>query len=163
MVPQGDNRFRHVCLNCETIHYTNPKMVVGTLPVWEGKILLCRRAIEPRHGFWNLPAGYLENGETLEEGALRETKEEAGIEVELERMHCIYNIPRINQVYCFFLVYMTSPQIQIGTETLEAALFLPDDIPYHDMAFPSSSYAIRTYLNNRDTDFHGVHLGSYQG
>ena len=103
MIPEGDNRKRYCCQNCHTIHYQNPKMVVGCLPYFEDKILLCKRAIEPRYGYWNLPAGYLENGETLEGGALREAQEEAGIDIQIERLHCVYNIPRISQIYFFFL------------------------------------------------------------
>jgi len=158
-IPKGDNRMRYVCANCGTIHYQNPKMVVGCLPVWEGKILLCRRAIEPRKGYWNLPAGYLENGETVEDGALRETREEAGIHVELGRLHLLYNLPHINQVYLFFLAKMTSPHIDIGEETLEAQLFEPGDIPFAEMAFPSSTYAINKYLEQ--PDYQGVHFSQY--
>ncbi|MEO0584773.1 MAG: NUDIX hydrolase [Bacteroidota bacterium] len=162
-VPAGDNRPRQVCMNCHTIHYSNPKMVVGCLPVFEDRILLCKRAIEPRSGYWNLPAGYLENGETVQDGAKRETLEEAGVEVEIVRMHCVYNIPRINQVYLFFLAQMSSPQWEAGEETLEIGLYKPEDIPFAEMAFPSSTFAIKQYLAHQHEDFQGVHMGGWQG
>lgn len=161
VVPEGDNRSRYVCSDCQTIHYQNPRMVVGCLPVWEGQILLCRRAIEPRSGYWNLPAGYLENGETTQAGAMRETMEEAGAEVEIVRPHCLYNLPQINQVYLFFLAQMLSPKLQIGPESLEARLFAPQEIPYDDMAFTSSTFAIHKYLEHRNTDSKIMHLGGY--
>ncbi len=137
-------------------------MVVGCLPVYEDRILLCRRAIEPRSGYWNLPAGYLENGETLQGGALRETWEEALAKVKIERMHCIYNIPRINQIYFFFLAKMDKPEFGVGIESEEVTLFYPEEIPFEDMAFPSSTFAIRKYLANKDSDFHGVHIGEWR-
>jgi ADP-ribose pyrophosphatase YjhB (NUDIX family) len=134
-------------------------MVVGCLPVYENKILLCRRAIEPRAGFWNLPAGYLENGETLEGGAIRETWEEAKARVIIERMHCVYNIPRINQVYFFFLASLEGPDFAVGAESTEVRLFTAKEIPYAEMAFPSSSFAIRRYFDHLDAPFAGVHIG----
>jgi ADP-ribose pyrophosphatase YjhB (NUDIX family) len=161
-IPTGDNRPRYCCPDCGHIHYQNPNMVVGCLPVWEDKILLCRRAIEPRRGFWNLPAGYLENGETVQEGALRETREEAGIEVDLLRLHTVYNIPHVDQVYLFFLAQMRSPEFDIGPETLETGLFAPNEIPFDDMAFHSSVYAIKQYLLHRYQDFRGVHVSERQ-
>ncbi|MEL6252972.1 MAG: NUDIX hydrolase [Bacteroidota bacterium] len=160
-VPDGDNKPRICCENCGAIHYSNPKMVVGCLPVWEGKILLCRRAIEPRKGFWGLPAGYLENKETVEEGALRETLEESGAEVDIVRMHAIYNIPRISQVYIFFLAAMRGPELDPGEESLEAKLFDLNEIPYDEMAFPSSSYAIKKYKEDLKEGFKAVHLGAW--
>jgi len=160
-IPEGDNKPRICCENCGTIHYSNPKMVVGCLPVWEGKILLCRRAIEPRKGYWGLPAGYLENKESVEEGALRETLEESGAEVDIVRMHAIYNIPRISQVYIFFLANMRGPELDPGEESLEARLFELDEIPYEEMAFPSSSYAIRKYKEDLKEGFKAVHLGAW--
>lgn len=160
-IPPDDNRMRYICPQCETIHYQNPKMVVGCLPVFEGKILLCKRAIEPRIGFWGLPAGYLEMGETLEGGALRETAEESGAEVEIIRLHCVYNIPRISQIYFFFLAQMKSPELKLGVESLDGRLFDPKEIPYEDMAFPSSTFAIRRYLEFLEQDFEGVHVGSW--
>lgn len=153
---------REVCQDCHTIHYSNPKMVVGCLPFYEDRILLCKRAIEPRRGFWNLPAGYMENGESAEDGARRETLEEAGIEVDILGVHCIYSIPRISQVYCFFLAKMPSPEWRLGEETLEADLFHPDEIPYEDIAFPSSIFAIKKYLEDKDLARRLTHLGGWE-
>lgn len=137
-------------------------MVVGCLPIWEGKILLCKRAIEPRIGLWGLPAGYLENKETVEAGALRETLEESGAEVDIVRMHAIYNIPRISQVYIFFLAQMRGPELDPGEESLDARLFDPSDIPFDEMAFPSSSFAIKKYLEDVQEGFKAVHLGAWK-
>ena len=137
-------------------------MIVGCLPVFQEKILLCRRAIQPREGYWNLPAGFLENGETLEEGALREAKEEAGIEGEIIRLHCMYNVPRINQIYFFYLVHVDRRELELGVETLEANWFDSVEIPYSDMAFPSSTYAIRQYLTHKNQAFTGVHTGTFR-
>lgn len=160
-IPEGDNRERICCGNCGMIHYQNPKVVVGCVPVWEDKILLCKRAIEPRKGYWGLPAGYLENKETLEEGALRETLEESGAAVELIRMHAVYNIPRISQVYVFFLAQMKNSRLDPGEESLDAKLFAPEEIPYDEMAFPSSTFAIKKYLEDLDQGFSAVHLGAW--
>lgn len=161
-IPPGDNRERLCCDNCAAIHYRNPKIVVGCLPIWEGKILLCKRAIEPRIGLWGLPAGYMENKETVEAGALRETLEESGAEVDIVRMHAIYNIPRISQVYIFFLAQMRSSFLDPGEESLDARLFLPEEIPYKEMAFPSSTFAIKRYLQDVTDGFKTVHLGEWE-
>ncbi|MEL6672203.1 MAG: NUDIX hydrolase [Bacteroidota bacterium] len=161
-IPKGDNRPRFVCTDCGTIHYQNPNMVVGCLPVYEGKILLCKRAIAPREGYWNLPAGYLENGETAEDGAKRETMEEAGVKVDILRMHALYSIPRINQIYLFFLGKLPSPELNPGEESLDARLFAPEEIPYDQMAFPSSTFAIKHYLRTRHTNYHGVFIGGWK-
>ncbi len=158
-IPLGDSRPRFVCPNCKTIHYQNPKVVVGCLPIWQDQILLCKRSIEPRAGFWNLPAGYLENGETVQMGAKRETWEEAGSEVQIVRLHAVFDLPEINQVYLFFLAKMTSSHFESGIETLETKLFLPQDIPFEDMAFVSSTFAIRRYLE--DPDGSQVYFGQY--
>lgn len=161
-VPAGDNRLRVVCQVCHTIHYTNPKMVVGCLPFYEDKILLCKRAIEPRKGYWNLPAGYLENGESAEEGARRESLEEAGIDIDILGVHCVYSIPRISQVYCLFLAEMKSPEWQLGTESLDAGLFRAEEIPYKDIAFPSSIFAINKYLEDLKLGQRITHVGGWE-
>jgi len=133
-------------------------MVVGCIPVFENKILLCRRAIEPQYGLWNLPAGYLENGETVEAGALRETREEANVEVELVRLHSIYNLLHVEQVYLFFLGKMHSLAYACGIETLEIELFAEKDIPWRELAFSSNEFALKKYLANKQ--YAGVHIGS---
>ena len=107
-VPDGDNRLRFVCEACGAIHYQNPRIIAGCVPTWKGQVLLCRRAIEPRKGFWTLPCGFLENGETVEAGAMRETLEEAEAKVDLERLYAVYSIPHINQVYMVFLAELLS-------------------------------------------------------
>ncbi|MEW8208657.1 MAG: NUDIX hydrolase [Candidatus Thiodiazotropha taylori] len=120
-VPDGDNRPRHVCDSCSTIHYQNPKIVVGCIPVWEDQILLCRRAIEPRYGLWTLPAGFMENGETSQQGAARETLEEATARVDVEGLYGLYNLPHINQVYLIFRSRLLDLEFAAGTESLEVA------------------------------------------
>ncbi len=160
-IPPGDNRARFICQNCQTIHYQNPKMVVGCLPVFEDRILMCRRAIEPRKGLWNLPAGYLENGETVEEGALRETWEEARAEVEIIRLHCLYNLPHVEQVYIHFLAVLKKEEFSSGPESLEVRLFNHDEIPWEDIAFSSSSFAIKKYLEF-NKNYHGIHIGTFR-
>lgn len=137
-------------------------MIVGCLPLFEGKILLCRRAIPPREGYWNLPAGFLENGETIQEGALREAKEEAGIDGHILRLHCMYNVPRINQVYFFFLVEVQTDALELGIETSEAMWCVPSEIPFHEMAFPSSTFAIRKYLEHKAAAPGIVHTGTWR-
>lgn len=156
----GDDRPRHYCANCDTIHYQNPKLVVGCLPVWEEKVLLCKRAIEPKYGLWNLPCGYLELGETVEEGAIRETREEANAEVELLGPHAIFSLPHISQVYMHFLARLINGEYGVGDETLEAGLFAEDEIPWEDIAFSSSTFALKKYFENRQKGEWNVHYSS---
>lgn len=159
-VPEGDNRLRIVCSNCGQIHYQNPNMVVGCLPVYKGKILLARRDIEPRKGLWNLPCGFLENEETVEEGAIREVMEETGAEVRLLHLHTVYNLPNAQQVYLIFLAEMTSADfLEITSESSEVGLFDPEEIPWKEMAFSSSAFAIERYLANKHTT--QTHFGTY--
>ncbi len=160
IIPKGDNRSRYVCDSCDTIHYQNPKVVVGCIPVFENKILLCRRNIEPKKGYWNLPAGFMENGETVEEGALREVWEEAGAKVEIDRLFAIFNIIHVNQVYLIFLAKMNKLEYFVGDESSEVKLFLPDEIPFDELAFESNKFALFKYLN--DSDLYKVHFGSYK-
>jgi len=135
-------------------------MVVGCLPVYQDKILLCRRAIEPRYGLWNLPAGYLENGETVEEGALRETWEEARARVAITRLHCLYNLPHVQQVYLHFLATMSQPDYKAGPESLEVKLFAADELPWDEIAFSSSTFALKMYLKYGN-DYQDLHIGTY--
>jgi len=148
-IPDGDNRKRFVCPNCHTIHYSNPRIVAGILPVWEEQILLCRRAIEPRLGYWNVPSGYLENGESVEEGARRELWEEAIARVGDLSMASLYSIPHINQVYIHFIGKLREPDFNCGDETSEARLFSESDIPWAEIAFSSSTFTLKNYFADR--------------
>lgn len=143
-VPEGDNQPRLVCNSCGFIRYDNPKVVVGVVTTTDdGRILLCRRAIEPQHGFWTIPAGYLELGETVEAGARREAEEEAGTRVEIEGLLAVYNVPRISQVQLIFRARSPDASLAIGPETLEAAFFDWAEIPWQHLAFPSVHWALR--------------------
>lgn len=156
-VPAGDNRLRHVCPACGSIHYENPRMVVGTLPVWEEKVMLCRRAIEPRHGFWTLPAGFLENGESAAEGALRETREEARARVELLAPYTLVSVPFIDQIHLLFRARLLDLDFAPGTESLEVKLYDEADIPWEHLAFRSVSLTLRTFFDERRSGHFGVH------
>jgi ADP-ribose pyrophosphatase YjhB (NUDIX family) len=151
-VPEGDSRERHVCGDCGWIHYVNPKIVVGAVCLWEDKVLLCRRAIEPRHGYWTVPAGYMEENESTQAGAAREVWEEALAKVKIGALLGVYNIPRISQVHMMYRAEMESPEFGVGEETLEAALFEWDDIPWEDLAFPSVHWALQDFAKTRDLD-----------
>jgi ADP-ribose pyrophosphatase YjhB (NUDIX family) len=155
--PSDDNRPRIICSDCQTVHYQNPKIVVGCLAFWEGKILLCRRAIEPRRGLWNLPAGFMENTEATDVGAAREVLEESGAVVDILRLHSVYSVLHANQVYMIFLANLQKPIFTEAPETLESRLFAIDEIPWDELAFNSNHFALRRYTAN--PDFTGVHLG----
>ena len=148
-VPPGDNRPRHCCPSCNTIHYQNPKMVIGTIPVWEDKVLLCRRAIEPRYGYWTLPAGFMENGESTGEGATRETIEEAGAKIMLGEPFSIIDVPQIEQIHMFFQAEMVDPTLDPGPETLEAGLFAEHEIPWDSLAFRTVSQTLKWFFEDR--------------
>lgn len=150
-VPPDDNRERAVCPGCGTVHYQNPLNVVGTLPVWEqdGRVLLCRRAIEPRHGLWTLPAGFMELGETTAEGALRETQEEAGADVEMGPLYTVLNVVRVGQVHLFYRARLRSLHFDPGPESLEARLFAEDDIPWDELAFKTTRETLRSFFDDR--------------
>ncbi len=162
MIPEGDNVERYVCLNCKTIHYQNPKIIVGTIPILENKILLCKRAIEPQYGKWTIPAGFLELGERVEEGAIRETLEEANAKVEIIKLQTVYSIPKINQVYLLFLAKLLNLDFYPGHETLITQLFNFDEIPWEEIAFAAVKFALKTYIedkkNNRPET---THIGFY--
>ena len=147
-VPPGDNRQRAVCGACGTIHYVNPKLVVGCVPEHQGQILLCRRAIEPRLGFWTVPAGFMELGETLGEAAVRETLEEALAQVELGRLFAVVDVLQAGQVHVFFEARLLQSGFGAGSETLETRLFSPEDIPWPELAFQSVRIALEQYLEN---------------
>lgn len=158
-VPEGDTLPRHVCQACGTIHYQNPKMVVGCIPEWEDRILLCRRAIEPKHGLWTLPAGFMENGETTAEGAARETWEEAGARIEIGKLYTLYNLPQVNQVYFIFRARLLDLDFQPGAESLEARLFTEKEIPWEQIAFRTVRTTLEQYFTDRRRDRFDFHFG----
>ena len=149
-VPEGDDKPRHICEACDSIFYQNPKNVVGTLPVWEDKVLLCRRAIEPRAGMWTLPAGFMENGETSLDGAIRETWEEAraSVQVAEDSLYTLFNLPRINQVYLFFRAELTSLDFSAGLESEAVELFSEAEIPWDEIAFPVVRSTLEHYFED---------------
>jgi len=150
-VPDGDTLPRVVCAECATIHYQNPKVVVGCLPEWQDRVLLCRRAIEPRYGLWTLPAGFMENNETAGEGAAREALEEANAKVEIEELYTVYSIPNISQVYMMFRAKLIDPDVSPGTESLEVKLVTEDEIPWNQLAFAMVKKTLEFYLEDRRT------------
>ena len=151
-VPAGDNRPRHVCHSCGHIHYENPRLVVGCVPDFQGSILLCRRAIEPRRGFWTVPAGFMELGETAEQAAVREAREEANAEIAIERLLAVYTIPRIAQVQIMYLARLTSATISPGPESLEVVLAGWGEIPWAELAFPSVRWVLEQYQTVQGRD-----------
>lgn len=155
---------RHVCQTCEHVHYLNPKVIVGCLPIWEGhKVLLCKRAIEPRYGAWTVPGGFMENGETVEQGTLRETTEEANAEVELGDLHAVYSVPHIGQVFLFFLAELKHLDFYPGVESLEVRLFTETEIPWEEIAFNSTRFALERFFGDLKTKRKNgpPHMGQY--
>lgn len=152
VIPPDDNRPRYVCSDCGAIHYQNPKMVVGSIPVWQNegdtRVLLCRRAIEPRHGYWTLPAGFMENGETTTDAAARETEEEAGARVKIGALFSLINVPHVHQVHLFYLAELCDLDYAAGIESLEVRLFREDEIPWQDIAFPTTGYTLRAFFSD---------------
>ncbi|HVO47439.1 MAG TPA: NUDIX hydrolase [Steroidobacteraceae bacterium] len=148
-IPPGDQLPRYVCDSCGTIHYQNPRLVVGCVPEYEGQILLCRRAIEPRRGYWTVPAGFMENGETLQQAAARETYEEALARVDIGSLLSVVHVLHAQQVHVFFRAQLREPAFGAGTESLEVMLVRPTEIPWADIAFPSTEFTLRRYLEDR--------------
>ena len=157
--PTGDDRPRYLCESCGTIHYENPKVVVGCIPEKDGKILLCRRAIEPRSGKWTLPAGYLENGETVAEGARRETLEEAGARIEILAPYALFNICYVNQVYLMFRARLVDTNIQAGSESSAVRFFSERDIPWDQIAFTVIEETLRRYFKDKAGGLFPFHIG----
>ncbi|MCX7065253.1 MAG: NUDIX hydrolase [Proteobacteria bacterium] len=158
-VPNGDNRERFVCDSCGTIHYQNPKIVTGCLPIYQRQVLLCRRAIQPRSGLWTLPAGFLENGETSTEGAVRETLEEACANVAIEGLYTVFNLPHISQVYMFFRAELLDLDFRPGWESTDVRLFHEADIPWDELAFPVIRDTLQHYFRDRSSGIFPVHVG----
>lgn len=161
-VPVGDTLPRYVCDACNTIHYQNPRMVVGCIPEWEDRILLCRRAIEPRYGLWTVPAGFMENGETTLQGAARETLEEANARVDVVQLYALYNIPHINQVYMLFRARLLDTDFSAGAETLETQLFVEDEIPWEQLAFATVRNTLTHYFADRKKGEYKFHMGTIE-
>ena len=156
-VPPGDSATRDVCDACGIIHYQNPKLVVGSIPEWEGRILLCRRAIEPRYGYWTLPAGFMENGETAGAGAARETLEEAGARIEIAAAFSIISVPYVNQVHVFYRARLLDLDFKAGVESLEVALFEEDKLPWKDIAFRTVGITLKHWFADRARSAFGFH------
>jgi len=161
-IPEGDSLPRFVCGSCHTIHYQNPRMVVGCIVEWEDKVLLCRRAIEPRYGLWTVPAGFMENGETTYDGAARETLEEANARIEMGPLYALYNIPHINQVYILFRARLLDLDFKAGAETLEARLFAEKDIPWDQIAFATVRNTLTHYYGERRYGEFKFHMGTIE-
>ncbi len=154
----GDTKIRAVCPQCKTIHYVNPLNVVGTIPVWGDKVLLCKRNIEPRFGKWTLPAGFMEMGETTAQGAARETDEEAGAQFEMQELFSLVNVARVGQVHLFYRAQLTSDQFQPGVETQEAMLFSEADIPWDELAFRTVKETLERFFADRKAGSFGFHV-----
>ena len=159
ILPEGDDKLRWVCSKCHYIHYETPRIIVGTCPIKDGKILLCKRAIEPRNGKWTLPSGFMENNETVEEGAIRETLEETGIDVTIKQLMVVYSIPRISQVYMLFLADYSNTLQEPGPETECMDFFDWQDIPWNELAFSAVDFALKHYNDGHFNSEigHGVH------
>lgn len=156
-IPPDDNRLRDVCNSCGAVHYQNPRNVVGVLPIWEDKILLCRRAIEPRYDKWTLPAGFMELGETTAQGAMRETQEEAGAQIELGQLYTVIDVPHAEQVHFFYMAKVLSDELYPGPESLDAAFFKAEDIPWSELAFRTVVTTLEHYLADLETGVFPIH------
>ena len=161
-IPTGEDRERWVCTVCNTIHYQNPRMVVGCIIEEQGKLLLCKRAIEPRYGYWTVPAGFLELGESTVQGAIRETYEEANARVEIDSLYALYNIPHSSQVYMLFRARLLDANIKAGAETLEVRLLAEAEIPWDDIAFASIRNALTHYYADRKAGEFKFHMGTIE-
>lgn len=155
-----DTRQRYVCTACATVHYENPKLVIGAIPEWsDGRILLCRRAIEPRMGLWTLPAGFMENGETTAEAAVRETLEEANARIAIGDLYSLYNLPYIDQVHLLYRAQLLDLDFSPGVESLEVALFHEEDVPWDQLAFRPVKYTLQYYFSDRLRGHFPLHCG----
>ena len=156
-VPAGDDRTRDVCVACGTVFYRNPKIVAGAIPLWGEQVLMCRRAIEPREGYWTLPAGFMELGESTAAAATRETLEEACAEIEIDALFAYIDIPRISQVYVIYRAHLAEPRFAPGRESHEVRLFDESAIPWREIAFPSIDLALRRFFADRAAGHYRLH------
>ena len=159
MIPADDDRMRHVCTACNTVHYQNPKVVAGCIPVHEARVLLCKRAIAPRAGFWTLPAGFMELGETSLEAAVRETLEEAQARVQVQDLYAVFNLPHVNQVYLMFRSVLLDQDFAPGRESAEVRLFTESEIPWQDLAFATIRQTLQFYFEDRRNGRYSLHTG----
>ncbi|MCS3470585.1 ADP-ribose pyrophosphatase YjhB (NUDIX family) [Pseudomonas sp. JUb42] len=155
-IPEGDSRLRYVCEQCQTIHYQNPNIVAGSLPTWGRQVLLCRRAIEPRLGYWTLPAGFMENGETMEQAARRETVEEACANLKDLQLYMLVDVPHISQVHVFYRAELASLDFAAGPESLEVRLFDEADIPWSELAFMTVHKTLECFFADRKLEVYPV-------
>ena len=158
-IPPGDDHERWHCRQCGTIHYQNPKMVVGCISEWENRILICHRAIEPRSGYWTLPAGFMENLETTRQGAQRELWEEAGARMGDLDPFALFDLPFISQIYLFFRGPLASPSMKAGPESRAVRLISPFEIPWRDLAFPVVAKVLQLYVDDLKRGHFGFHTG----
>jgi len=158
LIPAGDHLERHVCTGCGTIHYQNPRIIAGCVPQWGSKILLCRRAIEPRAGYWTIPAGFMENGEALQDAAARESMEEALARVQIGSLLAIVNVLRAHQVHIVFRAQLLDTDFAAGPESLEVGLYEASEIPWPEIAFLSVEFALRRFLADREAGCEQTHF-----
>lgn len=157
--PDDDDRPRHICTACNVIHYQNPNLVIGSIPEWQEKILLCRRAIEPRYGLWTLPGGFMENGESTTGAAIRETLEEANARIEIGDLYSMYSLPHINQVHLLFRATLLDLDFSSGQESLEVRLFREEEIPWNELAFRPVRLSLEHYFADRRRGQFNFHIG----
>lgn len=158
-IPDDDNRHRFICRSCDAIHYQNPKIVAGCIPVWEDQVLLCKRAIEPRYGYWTLPAGFMELGETSLEAGMRETIEEANANVVVDDLFAVFSLPHVGQVYMMFRSRLKDLEYSAGTESLDVRLFKEDEIPWNELAFTTIRATLKCYFEDRKSGHFVLHTG----
>jgi ADP-ribose pyrophosphatase YjhB (NUDIX family) len=161
-IPEGDDRERHVCASCDIIHYSNPRVIVGCLPVYEGRVLLCRRAIEPRRDYWTLPAGFMENGETTLQGAARETWEEARARVSNLELYRVFDVPYISQVYMFYRCDLDDGEFGVGPESLETDLYLEQTVPWDRIAFPVVRETLQAFFSDSKRNEYPVRVSAIE-
>lgn len=158
----SDQIRRHVCISCQKVHYQNPNIIAGCIAEYQGKILLCRRSIEPKVGTWSFPAGFMENGETIEMAATREVFEETGADVEVDSLYSIFAIPQISQVYIVYRGRLRTDALSVGYESQEVAIFDSKDIPWDNMFYPAIADILRRYLNETREGQYGIYTGSHE-
>ncbi len=161
-VPEGDDRLRHVCDHCDTVHYSNPRVIVGCIIEHGERVLLCKRAIQPRAGLWTLPAGFMENGETTQQGAARETWEEARARVADQELYRLFDLPHINQVYMFYRATLVDGDYGVGPESTETGLFTEAEVPWDEIAFPAVYHTLREFFHDRERRHWPVRVSSIE-